>query len=388
MNSTAVVSTTLDQGAEAGAEIGHLIREQFGGENPDAVLLFASPVYKAAELLSAFHETCQPGVLVGCSSAGEFTEAGPLSSSAVALAIKSDKYRFAVREAHDIQADLDGAATSMAESFGQADDLHFPYRTALVLMDTLAGYGEEFLQTLAEKTRGRYQIVGGGAADDAAFKETFVFANDQVMSDAAVALEIQSVDPVGIGVSHGWTPASHPMTVTGSSGLLLTEINRLPAAEVIEAFAEEHNHAFDRTSPLPFFLHHVLGITSGDDFKLRVPLAVSPEGALICAAEVPTGSTIRIMRTSDRSAADAARVAARRAWNGLKGREPGVALFFDCAATRLRLGDSFGDSVDEILGTLGIDTCVGCNTYGQFAQAEGQFGGFHNCTAVVCVLPE
>jgi len=30
---------------------------------------------------------------------------------------------------------------------------------------------------------------------------------------------------------------------------------------------------------------------------------------------------------------------------------------------------------------------VGCNTYGQIARAEGQFGGFHNCTAVVCVLP-
>ena len=30
---------------------------------------------------------------------------------------------------------------------------------------------------------------------------------------------------------------------------------------------------------------------------------------------------------------------------------------------------------------------VGCNTHGQIARAEGQFGGFHNCTAVVCVLP-
>lgn len=33
-------------------------------------------------------------------------------------------------------------------------------------------------------------------------------------------------------------------------------------------------------------------------------------------------------------------------------------------------------------------TRAGCNTYGQIARAEGQFSGFHNCTAVVCVIPE
>ena len=27
-------------------------------------------------------------------------------------------------------------------------------------------------------------------------------------------------------------------------------------------------------------------------------------------------------------------------------------------------------------------------SYGQIARADGQFSGFHNCTAVVCVLPE
>jgi hypothetical protein len=30
---------------------------------------------------------------------------------------------------------------------------------------------------------------------------------------------------------------------------------------------------------------------------------------------------------------------------------------------------------------------TGCNTHGQIARAEGQFEGFHNCTAVVCLLP-
>ncbi len=37
---------------------------------------------------------------------------------------------------------------------------------------------------------------------------------------------------------------------------------------------------------------------------------------------------------------------------------------------------------------LGPARFAGCNSYGQIARAEGQFGGFHNSTAVIGVLPE
>ena len=61
---------------------------------------------------------------------------------------------------------------------------------------------------------------------------------------------------------------------------------------------------------------------------------------------------------------------------------------FDCVATRLRLGRAFEDELAACASALGPGGFVGCNTYGQIARADGQFGGFHNCTAVVCVLPQ
>ena len=72
---------------------------------------------------------------------------------------------------------------------------------------------------------------------------------------------------------------------------------------------------------------------------------------------------------------------------GLHGEKPLVALFFDCVATRMRMGDVFGFELQALGERLGGAPFVGCNTHGQIARAEGQFGGFHNCTAVVCVLP-
>jgi hypothetical protein len=120
---------------------------------------------------------------------------------------------------------------------------------------------------------------------------------------------------------------------------------------------------------------------------LRVPLAIDEKGAILCAAEVPVGSIIRIMRTSSSSAIAAADQAANAAMAAVAGR-PAAALFFDCVATRLRMGSEFGSELAAVQKKFSAIPLTGCNTHGQIARAEGQFEGFHNCTAVVCVFPE
>jgi hypothetical protein len=41
-----------------------------------------------------------------------------------------------------------------------------------------------------------------------------------------------------------------------------------------------------------------------------------------------------------------------------------------------------------IASTALRDRAGGENSYGQIVRAAGQFSGFHNCTAVVCVIPD
>ncbi len=390
MTEVAVLRSEVPDAAEAGQLLGRSILERFDGGEPDAVILFASPAYTPEALLGGINDVCSPGSLVGCSSAGEFTFEGTSSASAVVLAIRSDDVRFDVHVTRDVHADVAGAVQRFASSFDPAEDADFPHRTVLLLMDVLAGYGEEFLALFTEMTAGRYEVFGGGAADDAAFKETFVFAGREALPDAAVGLEIQSRKPVGIGVSHGWTPFSHSMKVTSASGLRLIQLDGRPAVDVIGDFARQRDIPFDPAAPLPFFLNHVLGIETANGYKLRVPLSVQADGSLVCAAEVPLDARVRVMHTRDTSSAEAARTATRKAWLKLKKDHslPGAALFFDCAATRMRLGDHFGTSVSEVADILGTDCLVGCNTYGQFARVEGQYDGFHNCTAVVFAIAE
>jgi hypothetical protein len=279
-------------------------------------------------------------------------------------------------------------ADQVVSSFAGVGGYGHGHSSALVLTDALAGHADELVEQLTLKTGGNYQFFGGGAGDDASFRRTQVFCGSEVASDAAVGLEILSKKPLGIGVRHGWEPAGRPLRVTEAAGSRIVSLNAAAAVEAFRDHAEATGQRFDPADPLPFFLHNILGVDTGHGYKLRVPLAVNPDGSVSCAAEIPAGSTVRIMGTSLASAAEAAATATESALERLNGHKPGVAIFFDCVATRLRMGGEFGVELAALKKALGDAEFAGCNTYGQVARAEGQFGGFHNCTAVVCVIPE
>jgi hypothetical protein len=168
----------------------------------------------------------------------------------------------------------------------------------------------------------------------------------------------------------------------------LIGLNAEPAFEAFKAHAEKTGQELDPANPLSFFLHNILGIETPDGIKLRVPLNLLPDGSVMCAAEIPEGASIRIMSSSVASTTAAAVEASQAALLGLQGAKPKAVLFFDCVATRLRMGKEFGGELNAMSEVLGRVPYVGCNTYGQIAKVDGQFSGFHNCTAVVCAFPE
>ena len=387
MTRTVVAHTEISDAAAAGSELGSKIATALGDAPPDVVILFAAPSFAFPELLQALTDSCGPKLLVGCSSAGEFTNGKALNSAACAVAIISGDMAFAAGVAEHVTEDRRLSATRLVSSFEGMQSKEYEHRSALILADVLAGYTEDLLEHLTLLTGGRYQLFGGGAGDEERFQRTHVFFGTRVLTDAAVALEILSKKPVGIGVNHGWRPAGPLMRVTEADGMRLVSLNSIPALEVLEEHAEMTGQRLDRNDRVPFFLHNVFGIDTGGGHKLRVPLGIDDTGAILCAAEIPEGSLVCIMQTDKASAADAASAAASTAMSRLQGHPPSVALFFDCAATRLRMGQDFGIELDAVTSALQPASYAGCNTYGQIARVAGQFSGFHNCTAVVCVLP-
>ena len=380
------VSTAEADSASAGRALGQQIQSGLG-TTAHAVIVFAAPNYDHRVLLRALQDACSPELIVGASSAGEFTNDTLGVGLVSALAINDPEASFSLCVGKDIKANPAAAARKMADCLKGQSNHSFPHRAALVLTDALAGYADVLVDELTLATAGEYQFFGGGAGDNASFERTTVFSNTEVLTDAAVALEILSHKPLGIGVSHGWEPASEPFRVTEADGLTLISLNGLPAVEAFQEHAAARGEKLDRAAPISFFLQNILGMDTGTGYRLRVPLAINADGSVHCAAEVPTGSVVRIMKSSHLSAAEAAERATDAAVAAIGERSLKAALFFDCVATRLRCGEHFATEVASVTKKIGDAALVGCNTHGQIARAEGQFEGFHNCTAVVCVFP-
>lgn len=382
----AVAHACAKDSAEAGRELAAGILQALGGGRVDCLVVFVSPHFHYETLLTALNAACRPASLVGCSSAGEFSQKVHDRGSAVAFAIRSDILRFSVGLGRAVNADFRNAAREAAQGFKGIDSL-VPGKAALVLLDALAGRSEDIVSELTTLTRGGHQFFGGGAGDDGQFQKTQVFVGTKAYEDAVVLLEILADKPIGVGSANGWQPDTAPMRVTAAQGSLIESLNSFPALDVYEEYAKSCGAPFDRNEPLPFFLEHIIGVEAGAQHRLRVPLSGTPDGAIRCAADVPVHSLVRLMKATTDSAREAAAAATRIALKDMQGAVSG-ALFFDCVATRLRLGGDFNKELQAVQDLLPQIPLAGCNTYGQVVRATSQFNGFHNCTAVICLLPD
>ena len=382
---SAIAYTDLSDATAAGQALGRQITSSLHG-TADAIMVFAAPGYAHASLLETIRAGHPSALLVGASSAGEFTHERHGQGAACALALKSDDVHFAIGVGRDLHVSPALAARQIVSTFrgSERPTLH---RAALVLTDALSGHAPGLIHELMIATDAQYQFFGGGAGDNAQFVRTVVFNGTEVLADAAVALEILSPRPLGVGVGHGWATAGSALRVTEADGLKLRSLNGFPAVQAFEAHAEITGQSFDPQAPLPFFLHNILGIETPSGHQLRMPFSVDATGAVHCAAEVPLGSRVRIMHSSLQASLQAAERATAAAIANLGGQSPGVALFFDCAATRARIGDAYTMELEAVRSTLPAIPMIGCVTHGQIARSDGQFDGFHNCTALVCVLP-
>lgn len=388
MTESLVVFTELNDGAKAGQELGQKIKNKFTDVMPDVVIVFASSVYDYSSFLNALKEVCNPKILVGSSSAGEFTSNDFGTDSACAIAIRSTDLKFSAGFAQGIKEDRATVAEELSKSLADIHDYQYQYYSAMIFADALSGYTDELIDLLTEKTTGKYQFFGGGAGDNANFQRTHVFHDTNAYTDSAVILEILSNKPIGVGVAHGWRPVGEKMRVTEVDGMKLVSLNARPAIEVFLEHANSTGQQLEVDNPIPFFLHNIIGIEIAGDHKLRVPLGVLPDGSIAMASDIPNGAYVSFMTTDNNCSKEAAMLAAKNAIAQLGDHKPNVALFFDCVATRLRMGKTFDFELNQVKETLNGVNYAGCNTYGQVARVTGQFSGFQNCTAVVCVIPE
>ena len=379
---------------QAAHELVETLRSGLEGRAPKLVFVFASTRQPLAELVPIVAAAFPGSMLLGSSTAGEFTEKSEGTGAAVAVAISGDFQVFA-GIGRNLANDTEGAAQRAIADI-PSEQPGYPHRTGILLVDSLAGKGEEASLLLAILLGDQARLAGGAAADDMKMVATHVACGTEVASDALVYAAIFSKEPLGIGVCHGHRPLSKPLRVTRSSGAVVYELDGRPAFEVwkdeTRARARVVGIDVDDLREGAVFSDYLnryeAGLeTGGAEFKVRVPMSRTEDGALRFGCGMPEGSMLRVMESIADEQIASAREATRRALVGLGGTKPAVAIVFDCSCRKAILRDEFGQAVRAIADELGPVPLAGFETYGEIALDVGDMSGFHNTTTVVVAFP-
>lgn len=390
------IATSLSTGnaVESATALAKDIKEQLG-QDPVLAVAFASTSQPLDQFMGELKKQFPSTLLLGASTAGEFTEKGDTKNSACIFALHGD-YKVHAGMGNNLKASAEASVQEAVKDLPATEE-GYDHRTAILLLDPLSGNGEEATLLAAGFLGENIRLAGGAAGDDLKMEKTHVALGDQVASDALVVATIFSKNPLGVGVRHGHQPISDPVKVTKAEGGTVFEIEGRPAWDVWQEKTREvaQSRGIDPTQLKEeelggFLLRYEAGLsTGGDNYKIRAPLTRNAEdGSINFACGIPQGTTIRITESVAERQVESAREAARRARQQIGDKAIAGALVFDCICRNLILGDQFESAVKEIHQELGEVPLAGFETYGEIALDVGDMSGFHNTTTVVLAFPQ
>ncbi|MFD2144338.1 FIST N-terminal domain-containing protein [Mucilaginibacter antarcticus] len=175
MTKSAIVFTQQNEGSAAGKELGEKIIEKLIDKTPNVVIVFASSVYDYTALLHSIKETCTPGILVGSSSAGEFTSDDFGTDSACAIALYSTELQFRAGIGETITTSRDKVANELLNVLSPVQEYQYQYYSAMLFADALSGFTDELIELLTEKTMGKYQFLVAARATTQIFRRPMFF---------------------------------------------------------------------------------------------------------------------------------------------------------------------------------------------------------------------
>lgn len=379
---------------KAGQEVAKIAMERAGAREVNLSVVFASSAYDYKAVVKGVREATNNAPLIGCSTAGEFTEEKVEKESVACAVISTDIHKFYPGMGSGLREDELKALKDVSSKFPATTE-GYPYLSAILLVDGLAGKGEESVLAALDALGPNVKFSGGAAADDLKFKETSVFANDRVSSNAASLTLVASKIPVAIGVKHGHSPVSPPLTITRAEGNIVYEIDGKSPFGVWKEYTRENAKSIGidvdkmtKTEAVQtFFTRYEAGLLTGTEYKIRwLGGTTTTDGPITFPCTMSEGMVVRVMESPKQAQISSAKKAAEIALQAAKGARLAGAIVFDCVCRAVILGDDFAKAVNEIKNVLKVPL-VGFETYGEIAMEIGQLSGFHNTTTVVLLIP-
>ena len=334
----------------------------------DLALLFASAAYgdDLAALVRRARAETGATVLIGCSGQGIIGPSreveGPPSVSLLTLSLPGAGLEagwLGQRELEARQTPADWHAATGVEPDSA--------NGWLVFADPFHIHVDSLVNGLQAAYPSAPQI-GGLASGAPRERRTFVFLNDRVYEEGAVAMALCGPYTVRTVVSQGAEPISQPWTITAARGHVVQTIGHRPALEVLgEAIhslpAEQQRRA--RGNLLVGLAMDEYKDTFGrGDFLIRNLMQVDRQsGAIAIGAHPRVGQTIQFQLRDAQAADEELAMLLERAGEQLGERRPLAALLCSCNGRGAGLFGRPNHDVEAVQQRLALQPIAGffCN---------------------------
>jgi len=332
------------------------------GQPATAVLWFASSAYSPEHLAGPLAAAFPDAAVIGCSTAGEFTDRSMATGGISAIALPYGLLTGAVAALADLSEDVaEGTWRAVHALEASLDvslrDLDPSCHLGIALIDGV-NRAEELVSEVVGNAAPLLDVVGGSAGDDLAFHETWVSVGEHVSRQGAALLVCQSAVPFQVVKTCSFVPTGRVLQITHADVGTRTVLafDGRPAAQ---AYADAVGVPVDRLDA-SIWMEHPLGLMIDGRPWIRSPQSVGPDGGITFYAQILPGMQVEVMRATDLVAdTHAALGAARTALGG----EAVGSVMFNCILRRLEI-DARGTGSAFLHAFSGLPT-AGFHTYGE-----------------------
>ena len=361
------------------------------GQKPDIVFVFSSIKYDQPEVVAGANQAASGALVVGGSAAGEITSWATEFDAINAIAVAAPAVKFFSGYSEGVSKGSFKAGANVAKAVLKAAN-GAKLDLFIMIPDGMTGDGASIVRGVQSVLGENFPIIGGSAGDDYLFKKTYEYYKDKTLTDGVVGIGFSGKFAFGFGIRHGWEPVGLPLKVTKAEGTVIKEINGQPALNVYEEYFGKEAGELVKEPLARMAYTYPLGmaVEGSDELLIRDPVIANDKGEITLAAEIPVGSTIRLMIGDREKAIAAAKWAAERAKEQLGNVTPRFILMFNCMARNKLLGVRCHEENDAVNSIIGMDTPMGgFYTYGEQGPLLGKKGTpayFHNETMTLVVI--
>lgn len=354
-------------------EIMEEIKSKLNGFKPKLILFFTtSNLSNAAELNSWLKSEYSESDIMGCTTAGEIFNGKLLKNSVVVMAFDSttiNNVKVEVVENLDKFENIKPTFASFENHFNESmRDLDYKQYVGMILIDGLSCAEEKVMDNIGIHTN--IIFMGGSAGDDLKFKQTYVYANGKVYSNAAVLALIKPNVEFDIIKTQSFCVTGKKLVATkvDQENREIIEFNNQPAAL---AYAEAINSSVDKVNE--HFMDRPLGLMAGDEPYVRSPQRINGE-KMNFYCSIPENTELTILKSTDliKETKDALSAKIKEFGN------ISALINFNCILRTLEIEqENLQDTHEEIFKNI---PNIGFSTYGE------EYIGHMNQTATMLIF--